>query len=126
MNKLIFRKFFYDVFSFFLIASLCITIIIWVVQAVNYLDIVSEDGHGLKVYFLFTLFSLPKIISKILPFIFMISLFYTIIRYELNNELMIYWMNGITKINFVNISIFFYSNNIRIFFNRNRDTFKQK
>ena len=33
---------------------------------------------------------------------FMISLFYVIINYELNNELIIYWINGITKLNFAN------------------------
>ena len=64
MNKLIFRKLFYDVLYFFLISSLCITIIIWVVQAVNYLDIVAEDGHGLKTYFIYTFLSLPKIFDK--------------------------------------------------------------
>ena len=105
MKKLIFIKLANDISFFFLISTVSLSTIIWIIQAVNYLDLIAEDGHGLKVYFLFTLFSLPKIISKILPFIFMISLFYTIIRYELNNELMIYWMNGITKINFVNILI---------------------
>ena len=35
----------------------------------------------------------------------MISLFYVIIQYELNNELIIYWINGITKLNFVNLII---------------------
>ena len=59
-------------------------LIVWTLQAVNYFDFVSEDGHGLKVYFAYTLFSLPKIMSKILPFVFMISLFYVIINYELN------------------------------------------
>ena len=33
----------------------------------------------------------------------MISLFYIIINYEMNNELIIYWINGITKLNFINI-----------------------
>lgn len=105
MKKLIFKKLANDISFFFLISTVSLSTIIWIIQAVNYLDLISEDGHGLKVYFLFTLFSLPKIISKILPFIFMISLFYTIIKYELNNELIIYWMSGITKINFVNILI---------------------
>ena len=35
----------------------------------------------------------------------MISLFYIIIKYELNNELIIYWINGISKLNFINILI---------------------
>ena len=102
MNKLIFRKFFYDVFSFFLIASLCITIIIWVVQAVNYLDIVSEDGHGLKTYFIFTLLSLPKIFSRTILFVFFISIFYTLNKYEISNEILVLWNNGISKLSFIN------------------------
>ena len=102
MKKLIFKKIIKDISFFFLITITSISIIVWIIQAVNFLDLISEDGHGLKVYFLYTLFSLPKIISKILPFIFMISIFYIIIKYELNNELIIYWINGITKLNFIN------------------------
>jgi len=105
MKKLIFKKITKDISLFFLITIVSISVIIWIIQAVNFLDLISEDGHGLKVYFLYTLFSLPKIISKILPFIFMISIFYIIIKYELNNELIIYWINGITKLNFVNTLI---------------------
>ncbi len=105
MKKLIFKKIIKDICVFFLISIISVAIIVWIIQAVNFLDLISEDGHSLKVYFLYTLFSLPKIISKILPFIFMISLFYVIIKYEINNELIIYWINGITKLNFVNILI---------------------
>ena len=102
MKKLIFLKLQKDVGIFFLIITISLSTIIWIIQAVNFLDLVSEDGHSLKVYFLFTLHSLPKIISKILPFIFMLSLFYTLIKYEMNNELVIFWMNGITKIKVIN------------------------
>tara|TARA_B100001057_G_scaffold299590_1_gene299715 strand:- start:522 stop:1673 length:1152 start_codon:yes stop_codon:yes gene_type:complete len=105
MKKLIFKKIIKDISVFFLISIISVATIVWIIQAVNFLDLISEDGHSLKVYFLYTLFSLPKIISKILPFIFMISLFYVIIKYEINNELIIYWINGITKLNFVNILV---------------------
>ena len=103
MKKLIFKKFTKDISLFFFILIISIATIVWIIQAVNYLDLISEDGHSLKVYFAYTLFSLPKIISKILPFVYMISLFYVIINYELNNELIIFWINGITKLNFVNV-----------------------
>ena len=92
MKKLIFKKIVKDISLFFLITIISISVIVWIIQAVNFLDLISEDGHGLKVYFLYTLFSLPKIISKILPLIFMISIFYIIIKYEINNELIIYWL----------------------------------
>ena len=105
MKKLIFKKLAKDISYFFFVSIISVATIVWIIQAVNFLDLISEDGHSLRVYFSYTLFSLPKIISKILPFIFLISLFYIIINYELNNELIIYWINGITKINFVNVII---------------------
>ena len=105
MKKLIFRKFLKDLTSFLLLVSLSIGLIVWVVQAVNFLDFVSEDGHSFKVYFFYTLLNLPKIFSRILPFIFFISLFYMIIKYENNNELIIFWTIGIKKIDFAKVMI---------------------
>ena len=107
MKKLIFWKFFKDLTVFFITISLSISLIIWVIQAVNYLDMVSDDGHSFQIYFLYTLLSLPKIFSKVLPFVFFISLFYIILKYERNNELLIFWMSGIHKSNFVNTIIKF-------------------
>ena len=103
MKKLIFKKFTKDLTYFFLLVSISITLIVWVIQAVNFLDIVTEDGHGFRIYFLYTLLTIPKIFSKILPFIYFISVFYIIQKYENNNELIIFWSIGIKKIDFINI-----------------------
>tara|TARA_X000001036_G_C20638342_1_gene790096 strand:- start:688 stop:1746 length:1059 start_codon:yes stop_codon:yes gene_type:complete len=83
---------------------MCFTIglIVWTLQAVNYFDFVTQDGHGLKTYFSFILLNFPKIIHRIIPFIFFISLFYIITDYEIRNELLIFWTTGISKINFAN------------------------
>ena len=107
MGNLLYRKISADIAYFFLTASVSITLIIWVVQAVNYLDIVSEDGHSLKVYFGYSILSLPKIFSKILIFIFFISCFYIINRYEENNEILVFWTNGIKKISLINFLLKF-------------------
>ena len=82
-------------------------LIVWTLQAVNYFDFVTQDGHGLKVYFYYTLLNFPKIIHRILPFIFFISLFYIIINYEKKNELSIFWINGISKVKFLNKILYF-------------------
>tara|TARA_B110001450_G_scaffold11672_1_gene11327 strand:- start:1983 stop:3113 length:1131 start_codon:yes stop_codon:yes gene_type:complete len=107
MKKLIFKKFIKDTLKFLSIICLSISLIVWVIQAVGFLDYVTEDGHSLYVYFSYTFFNYPKIIHRILPFIFFISLFYQINQYELKNELIIFWSNGIKKINFINIVIFY-------------------
>jgi len=102
MKKLIFRKFLLDIFSSFVVLLFSFSVIVWVIQAVNYLDFISEDGHGFKVYFLYTLFNFPKILSKLFLISLFISLFYIILKYEHDNELSIYWSVGISKVNFVN------------------------
>jgi len=102
MKKLIFRNIFKDITTFFIITSLSLTLIVWVIQAVNYLDFVSEDGHSFKVYFMYSLLSLPKIFSKLILFVFFISVFFTISKYEENNEILIFWNYGIKKTEFIN------------------------
>ena len=100
-KKLIFRKFFIDNTYFFLSAITTLGLIVWVIQAVNFLDYVTEDGHGLGVYFKYSILNFPKIISRLFPLIFFISIFYTINKFEQNNELKIFWMNGVHKIKFI-------------------------
>ena len=102
MKKIIFNNLLKEIVFFFLISSFALTLIIWVIQAVNYLDIVTEDGHSFKVYFFFTLLSLPKIFSQSLPFVFFLSVFYIISDFEDKNQLLIYWSHGIGKLQVVN------------------------
>ena len=107
MNKLVFRKLSFDIIGFFLLSSLAITSIVWVIQGVNLLDIVTEKGHSIKVYFFYTTLNLPKIFSKLLVFTYFLTLFVVINRYEDNNEILVFWTNGIKKITFINfIGIF--------------------
>ena len=105
MEKIIFRKFFYDIISFFLIVSLSLSLITWIIQSVNYLDFISRDGHGFKVYFSFIILNFPKIFSKVIIFSYFLSLFYTILKYQSNNEILIFWTNGISKFKLVNFII---------------------
>ena len=107
MNKLIFRKFSADILNFFLVASISITFILWIIQAVNLLDLVSDDGHSLNVYFYYVSLNLPKIFSKTIIFIFFISIFYIINKYNNSNELLVFWNNGIKKIYFINFILKF-------------------
>ena len=101
-KKLIFKKFFLNNTYFFLVCIASLSIIVWVIQAVNFLDFVTEDGHGLGIYFKYTLLNLPKIVSRLMPFIFFVAVFHTINKSEDNNELKIFWINGIDKKEFAN------------------------
>ncbi len=97
MEKLLFRKLIADISFRALTITFTIGLIVWIIQAVNYLDFVIDDGHNFKIYFLYNLYNFPKIIHRILPFVFTISIFFELIKYEKNNELLIFWTNGVTK-----------------------------
>ena len=105
MKKIIFRNLAADCVKFFLLTIFTISTIIWVLQAVNYLDFVIEDGHGFFVYFNFTLLSFPKILSRIYPFAIFLSFSYILLKYEDKNELIIFWNFGIKKISLINFFI---------------------
>ena len=107
MKKIVYKKLSKDCVNFFLLVVFTISIIIWVLQAVNYLDFVIEDGHGFLVYFKYTLLSFPKIISRIFPFAIFLAFSYILLKYENKNELVIFWNFGIKKINFINFFIKF-------------------
>ena len=106
MKKLLFTKISKDTIYLFLLLSLSLGLIVWTIQAVNYLDYVTQDGHGLKTYFFYSILNFPKIIHRMVPFIFFISIFLILVNYETKNELLIFWTHGITKIRFANVIIF--------------------
>ena len=107
MEKILFRKLLIDCLIFFLITLFSASIIIWVFQAVNFLDIMIEDGRDYLVYINYSLLNFPKIVSKVLPFVFFFSFFYVISKYELNNELIIFWNFGVNKIQLINFLLIF-------------------
>ena len=107
MKKILFRKILLDCSIFFLIALFSSSIIVWVFQAVNFLDIVIEDGRNYLVYINYTLLNFPKIISKLIPFTLFFSFWYTLNKYENKNELIIFSIHGVNKLQIINFFLRF-------------------
>ena len=103
MKNKIYYYFFKEFFAFFAIILFTLTAIVWTVQAVNYLDFVTEDGHAFYTYFSYSILGIPKIISKLMPFSFLGSIMLTILKLEENNELLVLWTSGLNKMKIVNI-----------------------
>jgi len=104
MRNTIYRYFFKEFISLFALILISISIIIWIVQAVNYLDFVTEDGHAFGVYFTYSVLNIPKVIGRLIPLVFLISLLTTILQFEKNNELLVFWTSGLNKIRLVNLA----------------------
>mgnify|MGYP003979262613 FL=1 len=102
MKKILFRKLLVDYLSFFLIALLGSSIVVWVFQAVNFLDIMIEDGRDYTIYINYSLLNFPKILSRLYPFVLFFSIFHITSKFEYNNELLILWNFGVNKIELIN------------------------
>jgi len=102
MKKILFRKIIFDCLIFFLITLISSSIIVWVFQSVNFLDLIVEDGRDYFTYINYSLLNFPKIISKILPFAIFFSFTFVLAKYEINNELITFWNFGVHKIHLIN------------------------
>ncbi len=102
MKKTIYKYIFYEFARFFTTTLFALSIIVWTVQCVNFLDLVTEDGHAFTIYFLYSLLTLSKVLTKLIPFSFMIATVFTIIKLEKDNELIVLWTSGLNKIFIVN------------------------
>jgi len=102
MKKTIYKYIFYEFARYFSTTLFALSIIVWTVQCVNFLDLVTEDGHAFTIYFLYSLLTLSKVLTKLIPFSFMVATVLTIIKLEKDNELIALWTSGLNKIFIVN------------------------
>jgi len=102
MNKTIYKYLFSEFLRYFAATLFALAAIVWTVQAVNFLDLITEDGHAFTIYFSYSFLTLSKVLTKLIPFCFLIATVLTIIKLEKDNELITLWTSGLNKIHIVN------------------------
>ena len=102
LSNKIYRHFFTELSKYFFLVLFTFTAIVWAVQAVNYLDLIVDDGHAVSVYLGYSLLNISKILTKFIPLSFLLAVFLTILKLEDENEFMILWTAGLNKIRVVN------------------------
>ena len=103
MKKTIYKYFFYQFVIYFAVTLFALAAIVWSIQAVNYLDLITEDGHAFTTYFFYSFLTLSKVFTKLVPFSFLVAIILTIIKFEKDNELLVLWTFGLNKIHLVNL-----------------------
>ena len=103
MKNRIYKYFFYEFLRYFSVVIFGLTAVIWTIQAVNFLDLVTDDGHAFGIYLLYSFLNIPKMLTKLIPFSFLIASILTILKLEKDNELIVLWTSGLNKIHIVNL-----------------------
>ena len=101
-NK-IYKYFTLEILKSFFTILFALSAIAWTVRAVNFLDLVVENGHSITTYLFFSLLNITNIITKFIPLSFLLALVLTILKLEKQNELVILWTSGLNKIKLVNL-----------------------
>ena len=101
-NK-IYRYLSIEIFKSFITFLFAFAAIAWTVRAVNFLDLIVDDGHSIRTYLYYSILVLSTVITKFIPISFLIALIMSIIRFQKQNELIILWSSGVSKIQIVNL-----------------------
>lgn len=104
-NK-IYQNYFKEIFKNFLVILFSFSVIAWVVKAVNYLDLIVENGYSIVTYLSYSLLSLTGVITKFIPLSFLVVIVYFISKQIEEKELTILWSAGVKKIALVNLFFF--------------------
>ena len=80
-----------EIIKSFLTILFAFTAIAWTVRAVNFLDLIVENGHSIRTYFQFSLLNVTNIITKFIPLSFLLALVLSIVKFQRQNELIILW-----------------------------------
>ncbi len=81
----------------FLLASLALTGIIWLTQALRLLDVIISQGQSAGTFFLLTLLSIPSLLTLILPISLFIGVLYALHRLYSDSELVVMFSSGISR-----------------------------
>ncbi len=112
-NK-IYQNYLLEILKTFTVVLFGLSIIALTVRAVNFLELIVENGYPLSTYFRYSFLNFLGLAPKFIPFSFLIALTIFIIKHLQNNELVILWTTGVKKIQIVNI--LFFSSIIILFF----------
>jgi len=102
LSNKIYKHFFLELSKYFFLVLFTFSTIVWAVQAVNFLDLIVEDGHAVSLYLNYSLLNIPKILTKFIPLSFLLALVLIILKFDSENELIILWTSGLNKIKIIN------------------------
>ena len=96
-NK-IYQNYIIEIVKIFFTILFGLTIIAWTVRAVNFLDLIVENGYSILTYFQYSTLNILGVLTKFIPLSFLLALTIFVVRQKEENEFIILWTSGVKKI----------------------------
>ncbi len=104
-NK-IYQNFILEILKTLLIILFALSLVALTVRAVNFLDLIVENGYPIGVYFKYSILNIFGVAPKFIPLSFLLALTIFVNRHKDDSEFIILWTSGVKKIYLVNILLF--------------------
>ena len=104
-NK-IYQNYFIEIIKTFLTIVLGLSLIALTVRAVNFLELIVDNGYPVTTYFKYSILNIFGIAPKFMPLAFFISVIIFIIKHQGDSEFIILWTSGVKKLQLVNLILF--------------------
>lgn len=101
-NK-IYQNYLKETIKTFSVIVLGLALIALTVRAVNFLELIVDNGYPVITYFKYSFLNIFGIAPKFIPIAFFISVIIFIIKHKNDSELIILWTSGVEKIKLVNL-----------------------
>ena len=101
-NK-IYQNFILEILRTLLIILFALSLIALTVRAVNFLDLIVENGYNVSTYFKYSFLNIFGVAPKFIPLSFLLALLVFIHKHKDDSEFVILWTSGVKKIQLVNI-----------------------
>ena len=89
------KTFIIEIIRTLLIILFGLSLIAFTVRAVNFLDLIVENGYNISTYFKYSLLNIFGIAPKFIPLSFLIALLIFIHKHKDNSEFIILWTSGV-------------------------------
>ncbi len=104
-NK-IYHNYLIEIFKTFFTIILGLSLIAFTVRAVNFLELIVDNGYSLSTYFKYSILNIFGIAPKFFPLAFLISIIIFLLKHKNNSEFIILWTSGVKKTAIVNLLLF--------------------
>ena len=99
-NK-IYQNFIKEILKTFFVILFGLTMIAWTVKAVNFLDLIVDNGYSTLVYFKYSFLNIFGVLPRFIPLSFLLALTIFILKQIQENEFIILWISGVVKIKII-------------------------
>ena len=103
-NK-IYQNFYIEILKTFFVIVLGLSLIALTVRAVNFLELIVDNGYPVSTYFFYSFLNLFGIAPKFIPLAFLVAIIIFIMRHQNDSEFLLLWTAGVKKIKLVNLIV---------------------